>query len=79
MQRVQSDALETEGNGKCPKCGQRARVAGVYITRRYGENGPVYDRWLAQQEITCNACGQFRVVATDEEIDKTYERRDASG
>jgi len=75
QQRVQSDAIETESGGKCPHCGRNARVAAVWITRRYGENGKTYDRWLAQQEITCGNCGQFRLMATDEEIDRTYERK----
>lgn len=74
--RFQGDAIESEGGGRCPKCGGSARIAWVWITRRYGgEDGPIYDRWPVQKEVTCKECGQFRVRLEDEEIDQKYQRK----
>lgn len=84
MQRVQSDAVETQRSGTCPNCGGPATIESIWITRRYGgENGPIYDRWKAQEVVYCPHCRTehssgaiFRRQLTDDEIDKTYERRE---
>lgn len=77
QQRFQTDMEgRTESQGKCDKCQGPARIIRIYITRKHGgEDGKVYDRWLAQMEVHCGVCGSHRVGLSDEDIDKTYERK----
>ena len=77
MGRIQEEEQPVEVRVACCKCGGPASRTDIFISRRYGsERAPYWDRWQAKRMTRCIVCGVIYEDLTDEEIDKTYQRRD---